>query len=257
MVEHALTAERPKTRYAVGRMGKAMIALERWLPDRLFDRLVGARDARLAPYSVTAPFGAAGKLIRSCAPPPSAFSARTVAAVRLGHLAHDRQPEAGAGQPARVGGAVEAVEHVRQVGGVDARARGHAPTARRPRTVDLDGPPGGLHLRALSSRFVTARSSRSRSPRTTARLERRLEVHAAAGARAGALDAARRRARRAERPRRLARRLAAARELDEVADQRGQLLELRDQVLAAAARALVGRQLGRRVRAPRCSCAGS
>lgn len=41
VVEHALTAERPKTRYAVGRMGKAMIVLERWLPDRLFDRLVG------------------------------------------------------------------------------------------------------------------------------------------------------------------------------------------------------------------------
>ncbi len=41
VVEHALTAERPKTRYTVGRMGKAMIVLERWLPDRLFDRLVG------------------------------------------------------------------------------------------------------------------------------------------------------------------------------------------------------------------------
>jgi NAD(P)-dependent dehydrogenase (short-subunit alcohol dehydrogenase family) len=41
VVEHALTAERPKTRYGVGRMGKAMIVLERWLPDRVFDRLVG------------------------------------------------------------------------------------------------------------------------------------------------------------------------------------------------------------------------
>jgi NAD(P)-dependent dehydrogenase (short-subunit alcohol dehydrogenase family) len=41
VVEHALTAERPKTRYVVGRTGKVMVALERWLPDRLFDRLVG------------------------------------------------------------------------------------------------------------------------------------------------------------------------------------------------------------------------
>ena len=41
VVEHALTAERPKTRYVVGRTGRVMVALERWLPDRLFDRLVG------------------------------------------------------------------------------------------------------------------------------------------------------------------------------------------------------------------------
>jgi short-subunit dehydrogenase len=40
VVEDALTAERPKTRYVVGRTGKVMVALERWLPDRVFDRLV-------------------------------------------------------------------------------------------------------------------------------------------------------------------------------------------------------------------------
>ena len=40
VVEHALTAERPKTRYVVGRTGKVMVAFERWLPDRAFDRLV-------------------------------------------------------------------------------------------------------------------------------------------------------------------------------------------------------------------------
>ena len=40
VVEHALMADRPKTRYVVGRVGKAMVALERWLPDRVFDRLV-------------------------------------------------------------------------------------------------------------------------------------------------------------------------------------------------------------------------
>jgi short-subunit dehydrogenase len=40
VVEHALTSDKPKTRYVVGRVGKAMVALERWLPDRAFDRLV-------------------------------------------------------------------------------------------------------------------------------------------------------------------------------------------------------------------------
>jgi short-subunit dehydrogenase len=40
VVEHALTSDKPKTRYVVGRTGKAMVALERWLPDRVFDRLV-------------------------------------------------------------------------------------------------------------------------------------------------------------------------------------------------------------------------
>jgi NAD(P)-dependent dehydrogenase (short-subunit alcohol dehydrogenase family) len=40
VVEHALTADKPKTRYVVGRTGKVMVALERWLPDRAFDRLV-------------------------------------------------------------------------------------------------------------------------------------------------------------------------------------------------------------------------
>jgi short-subunit dehydrogenase len=39
-VEHALTAGKPKTRYVIGRTGKAMVALERWLPDRAFDRLI-------------------------------------------------------------------------------------------------------------------------------------------------------------------------------------------------------------------------
>jgi len=40
VVEQALTASKPKTRYVVGRTGKVMVALERWLPDRVFDRLV-------------------------------------------------------------------------------------------------------------------------------------------------------------------------------------------------------------------------
>jgi NAD(P)-dependent dehydrogenase (short-subunit alcohol dehydrogenase family) len=40
VVEDALTSDKPKTRYVVGRTGKVMVALERWLPDRAFDRLV-------------------------------------------------------------------------------------------------------------------------------------------------------------------------------------------------------------------------
>jgi short-subunit dehydrogenase len=40
VVEHALTHQRPKTRYAVGRQGKMMIRLKRLLPDRTFDGLI-------------------------------------------------------------------------------------------------------------------------------------------------------------------------------------------------------------------------
>jgi hypothetical protein len=40
VVEHALTADKPKTRYVVGRPAKIMLRLKRALPDRAFDRLV-------------------------------------------------------------------------------------------------------------------------------------------------------------------------------------------------------------------------
>jgi NAD(P)-dependent dehydrogenase (short-subunit alcohol dehydrogenase family) len=40
VVEQALTADKPKTRYVVGRPAKIMIRLKRMLPDRVFDRLV-------------------------------------------------------------------------------------------------------------------------------------------------------------------------------------------------------------------------
>ena len=43
-VLHALTADRPKTRYVVGRDAKAQLAMKAVLPDRAFDRLI----ARLA-----------------------------------------------------------------------------------------------------------------------------------------------------------------------------------------------------------------
>ena len=63
-------------------------------------------------------------------------------------------------------GTVEAVEDVREVVVGEARAVvAHA--QRAVGEVDVDGAPGGLHLRALSSRFETARLMRSGSPRTT------------------------------------------------------------------------------------------
>jgi NAD(P)-dependent dehydrogenase (short-subunit alcohol dehydrogenase family) len=40
VVAHALTAQRPKTRYVVGRTAKAMALLSRFLPDRAFDAVV-------------------------------------------------------------------------------------------------------------------------------------------------------------------------------------------------------------------------
>ena len=40
VVEHALTADKPKTRYLVGPRARAMAALRKTLPDRVFDRLI-------------------------------------------------------------------------------------------------------------------------------------------------------------------------------------------------------------------------
>lgn len=40
VIEHALTARRPKTRYLVGRDAKARAVIARLLPDRIFDRLI-------------------------------------------------------------------------------------------------------------------------------------------------------------------------------------------------------------------------
>jgi NAD(P)-dependent dehydrogenase (short-subunit alcohol dehydrogenase family) len=45
-VEHALTAERPKTRYVVGRGAKLRAAMRRYLPDRFLDRVIARRIGR-------------------------------------------------------------------------------------------------------------------------------------------------------------------------------------------------------------------
>ena len=39
-VTHALTADRPKTRYVVGRDARAQLAMKAILPDRALDRLI-------------------------------------------------------------------------------------------------------------------------------------------------------------------------------------------------------------------------
>ena len=39
-IEHALTADKPKTRYLIGRRAKAQAVLKRVLPDRVLDRLI-------------------------------------------------------------------------------------------------------------------------------------------------------------------------------------------------------------------------
>ena len=46
-IHHALTARRPKTRYRVGRDARAMIALKKILPDRVFDSGVNRMIGRL------------------------------------------------------------------------------------------------------------------------------------------------------------------------------------------------------------------
>ncbi len=80
---------------------------------------------------------APGRRRRISVPPPAAGSARDAAAVLLGDLSHDREPETRARPAARLGAAVEAVEDVRQVLRGDPRpvvAHGQLPPVRgRPR----------------------------------------------------------------------------------------------------------------------------
>ena len=83
-------------------------------------------------------------------------------AVRLGHLADDRQPEPGAGHRACRRRAIEALEDERPVLVGESRARGRARRSSPPASETSTEPPSPLHLPAFSSRFQTARSIRSR-----------------------------------------------------------------------------------------------
>ena len=46
VVAEAIAARHPKTRYPVGRYARLMINSRKWLPDRLFDRMIMMRSAR-------------------------------------------------------------------------------------------------------------------------------------------------------------------------------------------------------------------
>ena len=88
------------------------------------------------------------------------------AALLVGDLADDRKAQPRAGTPARLGAAVEAVEHVGQVLGGDP---GSVVAHRQllPVQRDLDRLARGLYLIALSIRLLTARCSRAGTPTTT------------------------------------------------------------------------------------------
>ena len=94
------------------------------------------------------------------------------AAVRLGGLAHDRQPEPRARHAARAVGAVEALEHVRQVAPRRSPGRGRARSARRRARPTSTAPPGGLHL----TRVVEQVRHRALDPLGLAAHDRRLGV---------------------------------------------------------------------------------
>ena len=102
-----------------------------------------AQDSMSSIGSVEIPAGEAaervGRTRRATVPPPSRASSATVPPWSVGDLRHDRQPEPGAGQRARAGRAVEAVEHPGAVVGGDAGAavgdldRRRRARSRRPR----------------------------------------------------------------------------------------------------------------------------
>ena len=135
------------------------------------------------------------------------------------------EPEPRARHRPGVVGAVEPLEDHRQVASLDARAFVGDGRARRSTSRTVTVPPGGPHLAALSSRLVTARSRicglTDHPPRRRGDVERR---------RPGRAGVTRSTARdddvgEVERLRRARQRLVAG-ELDEVADQRRQLLDL-------------------------------
>ena len=155
------------------------------------------------------------------------------------------------GRPRGDGAAVEAVEEVRQVVGGDAAAV-VADATPAGAGDDLDDAAGGECRAALSSRLLTARASRSGVPSTTA------GSSAASKRTPGAWRRARvdRLGDQLVEPHVLALglRLVAARELDQVGDERAQLLGLLLARRPAAARARPAAAPRTRP-APRCSCA--
>ncbi len=139
----------------------------------------GRRRAALR-AALTTPAGA--NRIRTTAPPSGAFAALTPPPPASAACRTIASPRPGAGRAARVGRAVEAVEHVAAGRRRRSRARGRAPRARRARRGRSPRRPRGDHLRAFSSTFETARSTRSGSPRTTVSSRSRSNDDGVAGA---------------------------------------------------------------------------
>ena len=176
------------------------------------------------------------------APPPGAAPAATRPAVPLDDLLHDRQPQPRAGHRARLRGAVEPLEHVRQVG--VARSRPWSSTVSTPfasRTVTV--PSAGPHFAALSSRLVTARSTAPASPSTH---HGRVATSKSRAARGGGPAPPRGRPPRPGRSLHDVGQRLVAGQLDQVADQGGELLDLGADVVEQ-----LGRLLGRRARRAR------
>ena len=176
-----------------------------------------------------------GSARRSSAPPPGAASAPTRAAVRLGDLAHDRQAEAGAGPPAR---RRRRGRSGRRRAGRSSSADAGAVVAHRQLAVaqshlDRARPAGSTWPRCRAGWRPRGRAARA-TPRDQRARARPRSAIAGAWRRARSTAAATSSSRRTSSALGVA--LLVARELDEVADQRGQLLELARTRSAAGAR---------------------
>ena len=185
------------------------------------------------------------------APPPFARSATTVPPCDSATCRTIARPSPNPGRPRAAGRAVEAVEHIGEVGVRDAGAVvAHAHLAVAHADLDLAArraPLGGV-VEQVRDRAVEA----ARHSLDEARLELG-EEHLVGGMAAGALDRV-----RDERVEAhvldAGLGLVAARQVDEVGDEHGQLVELGDEV---AQQAVVVVRPGAFPRtAPRCSCAG-
>ena len=147
---------------------------------------------RLMPAAAAAGRGAA------TIPPPARGAERDRAAVQLGDLLDDREAEARAGHGPRGRRPVEAVEHVREIVGGDARRRGRGPRRRRRARRPRPSCRRGLNFSALSTR-LRDRALEQRDAavdRSRARRSSSVIVAAACGAAGGS-----RRGRRARRGR--------------------------------------------------------
>ena len=185
------------------------------------------------------PGGLAGTRMRTIVPPPGAALALTRPGVQLRDLADDREAEAAPGERPRAGAAEEAVEDVRQLIGGDAGAV-VADLELAVVQAHLDRRVGAGELDGVVEQVVDGAVKARRHAVDERRLELDLEAH-------GGRVAARPLDRLGDEHVQahvlaLIEALGLARELDQVVDERGELLELVDEIRGEA-RAVAGRQL--------------